>query len=162
VDTDSMTIPDGDSGRTAGEPDLTRSPSRTSLPMNATCRRLVVATALAFWGALFVSTHIPLPILDELPQNSDKVMHFTAYGGLAFLLGLWRGAFREMTFRDYAIIFAITAVYAIADELLQLIPALHRSCDIMDALADWIGSLCGLAALWLFIPIYRRFAPGYL
>jgi hypothetical protein len=53
-------------------------------------------------------------------------------------------------------------VYAVVDELLQLIPVLNRTCDPLDVLADCIGSLCGLAALWAFVPIYRRLAPGYV
>jgi len=130
--------------------------------MNRIWRRIVAAAALSFWAAIFVGTHVPSPDLGDLPRHSDKLMHFVAYAGLAFLLGLWRGVLRELTARDYAVVFAITAAYAVADELLQLIPALNRTCDPIDVLADCIGSLCGLAALRAFIPIYRRFAPGYV
>ena len=161
MDTDSKPIDDGDSCRTVSAPKTERETVRPSLSMNHIVRQFVIAATLAFWVMIFVGTHVPGPNIGHLPKHSDKLMHFVAYAGLAFLLGLWRAAYREMRLRDYLVVFAITAVYGIADELLQLIPVLNRTCDPLDFLGDCLGILCGLGALFVLIPVYRRFIPGY-
>ena len=51
-----------------------------------------------------------------------------------------------MTPKHYFSIFAITAVYAVIDELLQI--PVGRNADVYDALADGAGSLIGLATLF--------------
>lgn len=119
-------------------------------------RPWVLLALVAFWGAMFVGTHIPMPPTPDLPSGSDKYMHFGAYAGLAFLLGLYRAVTRPMTFRQYAAVFGVTVVYSVVDELLQMIPALHRTADFWDAVADWCGSIIGLCSLWIALAIYRR------
>lgn len=133
--------------------------NRPAIPMSGRWRTAVIVTAVTFWSAMFVGTHIPNPDLGELPEHSDKAMHLLAYGGLAFLLGLWRAAFRRMTLQDYGMIFGLCAVYAVCDELLQAIPVLNRQCDVFDGMADGIGAALGLAALFLGITVYRRLHP---
>ena len=118
-------------------------------------RRVVGLALVVFWVSVFISTHVPSPDLGDLPKHSDKFMHFVAYACLSFLLGLWRAAWRPMTFRDYATVFGITAAYGVVDELLQAIPILNRSCDPVDALADWCGSLIGLVLVFAALRIYR-------
>lgn len=117
----------------------------------------VTVTLVVYWVAMFIGTHVPSPDLGDVPAGSDKVLHFGAYGGLAFLLGL-RIALRTGRFRklDAAIVFGITIVYSIIDELLQMIPVLRRTADFYDILADAVGSLCGLAALAVIVWWYRR------
>ena len=95
-----------------------------------------------YWGMLFLGTHIPLPRLGELPKHSDKGMHLIAYAGLSFLLLLWISTVRKLEFRHFVIVFAVTALYAAADELMQI--PVNRTCDIYDALADCLGSVIGL------------------
>ncbi len=127
-----------------------------SRPIKQRLRPWVLCALVVFWGGMFVGTHVPLPKFDDLPSGSDKFMHFGAYAGLAFLLGLWRAVTRPMTIRQYAAVFGVTVLYGIVDELLQMIPVLNRTADPWDALADWCGSLLGLCALWLALDTYRR------
>lgn len=95
-----------------------------------------------YWGLLFLGTHLPMPRLGELPKHSDKGMHLIAYAGLSFLLLLWISTIRKLEFRHFMIVFAVTALYATADELLQI--PVNRTCDIFDAIADCLGSVLGL------------------
>lgn len=120
-------------------------------------RPWALAALVLFWGAMFVGTHTPMPDTVDFSHGTDKILHFGAYAGLAFLLGFWRVVTRTVTFRDYAAVFGITFVYSIADELLQAIPVLHRTADIWDAVADWCGSVVGLTALFLCLTFYRRY-----
>lgn len=123
-------------------------------------RRGVTIALAGYWSALFVSTHTPMPDLGDLPENSDKVMHFVAYAGLSFLLG-WRWSLNAaFTPALAARVFGITAVYAAVDELLQTIPMLNRTGDVLDALADCCGSLIGLALLYAFLKLTRRWQPA--
>ena len=119
-------------------------------------RSILAALLIVYWVTLFVATHIPMPDLGDLPPHSDKLMHFVAYGGLSFLLGLWWTASSRLTLRTAIGVFAVTVVYAVVDELLQTIPALHRSGDPYDALADACGSVLGLTALAAAQWCYRR------
>ena len=109
-----------------------------------------------YWGMLFLGTHLPLPRLGELPKHSDKGMHFIAYAGLSFLLLLWISTIRKLEFRHFVIVFAVTALYAAADELLQ-IPVNNRTCDVYDALADCLGSVLGLLSAVVVRKVLLRY-----
>jgi VanZ family protein len=108
-----------------------------------------------YWGLLFLGTHIPLPRLGELPKHSDKGMHLIAYAGLSFLLLLWISTVRKLEFRHFVMVFAITVLYAAADELLQI--PVNRTCDIYDALADCLGSVIGLLSAVIIRRVLLRF-----
>ncbi len=95
-----------------------------------------------YWTALFLGTHVPVPS-GVLKQGSDKVIHFLAYAGLAFLLSLWRGPAKWRTS------LVILAVFAVVDEVLQI--PVGRTCDLHDMIADWLGSAFGAAAAWLVV-----------
>ena len=104
-------------------------------------KRLLGWALIIYWTALFIGTHVPVPS-GALPGGSDKVIHFLAYTGLACLLGLWRGP------KKWASSFVILSIFAIIDELLQI--PVGRSCDLADAIADWLGTATGgLAAWWI-------------
>ncbi|MDP6447877.1 MAG: VanZ family protein [Pirellulaceae bacterium] len=119
--------------------DSTNSPRR---------RTLVVAALVVYWAALFVGTHTPSSRIPVAPSVNDKVLHFAAYAGLAFLLSWAMGPQR---FRPFLAVLAITAVYGIADELLQMaIPS--RRADWQDWIADALGALGGVTA---FIVVRR-------
>jgi VanZ family protein len=124
-------------------------------------RRLLGAALACYWIAMFIGTHVPMPKLPDLPKSSDKWMHFGAYAGLAFLLATWTsfrhrhdaddtGAittgrlFAPLSVWTYALLFAATLVYAIADELLQI--PVNRHAEVRDFLADMIGSAIGLGS----------------
>lgn len=123
--------------------------------LNQHLRPWVLGGLVLYWTALFISTHTPMPDTPDFPHNIDKVAHFVAYAGLAFLLGLWFAVTRPISFRDYVVVFGVTVVYSIADELLQAIPFLHRTADPWDVLADWVGSAIGLVLLAGFLAVAR-------
>lgn len=125
-------------------------------------RRLCTIALAGYWAALFVSTHMPMPDLGDLPKNSDKIMHFVAYAGLSFLIGLRWSFGRRLTMTLAARVFAVTFAYAIIDELLQTIPALNRTGDVYDVLADCCGSLIGLSLLAVVRAAVRRLRPASL
>ena len=108
-----------------------------------------------YWFALFVMTHLPPEMLrwgvssadQMMADGGDKVLHFVAYAGLAFLFASWqwmRGA-SDLRLTKLTIITLFS--YAIIDELLQSL--VSRTADIMDAGADWIGVLIGLSLFFL-------------
>lgn len=112
-----------------------------------------------YWGLLFLGTHLPMPRLSELPKHSDKGMHLIAYAGLSFLLLLWISTLRKLEFRHFVMVFAVTALYAAADELLQI--PVNRTCDIYDALADCLGSVLGLlSAVFVRKVLLRYWEPA--
>ena len=117
--------------------------------------RTIGIVLACYWGALFVGTHVPVPRIVDLPEHSDKGMHFLAYAGLSFILMLWLSTARKITIRHYLIIFGITMLYAVADELLQI--PLDRTCDLYDAVVDCIGSTIGL----LSAAVVRRILLRY-
>lgn len=128
-----------------------------SRPVQQRLRPWVKAALVLYWIALFLGTHVPQPDLGDLPKHSDKFLHFAGYAGLSFLLGLFIALrSKRMRPRDYAMAFGIAAVYAVIDELLQLIPVLNRHGDVYDALADWCGAVLGLLALAVVLGIAKR------
>jgi len=113
-------------------------------PPNARLSRWVGFALLGYWCLIFTATHVPVP-KTNLPANSDKLVHLVMYGGLSFLLAGWLAAKGKRGLRVIAAVFAITAVYAVADELLQI--PVGRTADVIDWLADCAGSLLGLTAI---------------
>jgi VanZ family protein len=95
---------------------------------------------VAYWIALFAATHYPrIPIPGEVPHG-DKLVHFTAFGLLAFLfrkavpLGVWPSA-------------AILIAYAALDEWLQQF--VGRFTDPIDFVANAAGIVTVLVVLQL-------------
>lgn len=117
-------------------------------------RRLLVGVLVCYWLAAFAATHVPVPRGVELPKNSDKVAHFVIYAGLAYLLGLCLWAAGHLRPQKYLLIIAITLVYAVADELLQI--PVNRQADFADGTADLIGAIIGIAALHVSRPVLDR------
>ncbi len=95
-----------------------------------------------YWVALAVATHVPsYDHAPSPPDNSDKLGHFVAFAGLAFLL-LWSTAAATRRARP-AWALAIAAVYGGLDEWAQrFVPS--RVPDVWDFLADVCGSLVGV------------------
>ena len=98
------------------------------------------------------ATHVPLTGV-RLPEwrlvPVDKVFHFTAYAGLAFLLSttaaaIWTGTAgkRWGHLLRYLAVLPVVALYGVIDELTQ--PAVGRTADSLDWLADMAGAACGL------------------
>jgi len=112
------------------------------MPPPSKWRRLIGFILTAYWTALLVGTHWPkLPAFG--PENTDKVLHVTAYCGLAALLTLYVLAGRKMNWRRLAFIVLVLAVAGGLDELTQ--PPFHRTADWNDWFADLAG--IGLGSL---------------
>ncbi|MFM5930110.1 MAG: hypothetical protein ACKOPQ_04290 [Novosphingobium sp.] len=106
---------------------------------------------LAFWlfwaAVIFSLTMAFLPKPPEMPSDrfGDKFNHVLAFASMAGLAAL---AFPRI--RHWQVIERLSFFGAFI-ELVQSIPALHRSCDIRDWIADTaaVVVVTGLAALVL-------------
>lgn len=72
----------------------------------------------------------------------DKVIHFTMFAGAAFL---WANALRSTGRVRVVTVLAWGVVFAAGTELLQGLPQVQRDPDILDALADVVGTFAGVA-----------------
>lgn len=94
-----------------------------------------------FWPALlfaFVMAILPHP--PRIPgEPIDKVQHIAAFATLTLLAGLGYPRIRPVA------LVAALATFGALIEVIQSIPALHRSCDILDWLADMAAVLVMLA-----------------
>jgi VanZ family protein len=116
-----------------------------------TYRIILLLTLIAYWGMIFVLTHVPA---EKLPHVgvSDKTAHFLGYGTLAALFYLTIWAYRP-EFRYAWVVVALVALgYGAMDEVLQSF--VGRSCDFRDWLADATGTFLAIVAVWAV----RRFA----
>lgn len=103
--------------------------------------RLATVLLIAYWLLIFTGTHIPkLPVVHV--QGNDKLYHFTAFVGLAFLLA-WAIPARGRDPRTKVVLALLIAMlYGVFDEWTQaLVPG--RSSDLMDFAADCGGALVG-------------------
>jgi VanZ like family len=113
-----------------------------------------LAVLICYWLAMFAGTHWPHLSLGRFPTNFDKVLHFSANCGLAFLMAVWLSTRRDVRLPQLGWIFAVVFVYAILDELTQ--PPFGRDCEFFDAVADWIGGLAGLGVFLAVRSALRR------
>ena len=102
---------------------------------------LAVALVLAWWGLMFLGTHMPMPPKTHVSMN-DKLQHAAAYAGLAFLMLIMARAFRGRQWSTYLAVIAIGAAYGVADELTQLLIP-NRSAELLDWVADLVGLVLG-------------------
>lgn len=114
-------------------------------------RRAALALLGLYWLALFVGTHIPIS-LRGMGHGTDKVLHFLAYTGLAFLMSLGVGG-RRPTWRAFVLVMVAALMYAAFDEFSQLL--VGRSCDFWDWIADCGGIGTGLFGYWVATVIYQ-------
>ena len=102
---------------------------------------LLVATA-GYWLVIFSGTHVP-GNQSSGGGHSDKVAHFSAFAGLAFLLCCTVACFRPMRPAYYGAILGLVACYGMFDELTQLLVR-YRTADPLDWLADMCGAIMGM------------------
>jgi len=121
-------------------------------------RALSTGVLACYWLAMFTGTHWPNFTLRAYPENTDKILHISAYFGLSFLIAVRREFKRDVRLQDCLWIMAIIVGYSIFDEVTQ--PYFGRTCDIFDALADWIGGAFGLGAFAVLRRLLRRFAAA--
>lgn len=103
--------------------------------------RVWIAALILYWCALVAGTHWPkIPAIG--PHNFDKVLHFTAYGGLMTLLSIAIIWGKPAPWRVYLTIFIGLAIFGGLDELTQ--PPFGRTADWFDWFADVSGLIFGL------------------
>jgi VanZ family protein len=127
-------------------------------------RRLGMTVLAVYWLLLVLGTHLPrLPRADLLSSDIDKVCHFLAYSGLAFLCALaWfiaRSASRPLNIWHFVIIVVGLATYGVIDEVTQ--PWVGRSCELGDWVADLSGAAFGVVCFSAARSLSRWFAPGF-
>jgi VanZ family protein len=114
---------------------------------------------LAYWFPIFVycllifiqSSHPSPDIGPEWPLK-DKVLHFTAYAllGVLFLRAFNTTRVKQNLKLIIMLSIILSSLYGISDEIHQsFVP--YRTADVMDALADFLGSAFGVVvfSLWL-------------
>ena len=105
--------------------------------------RLASLLLVIYWVALFTGTHIP-PVGVPRIDNIDKLLHFSAFAGLAFLLA-WAIPTQAGKPRWNVLIASLAAIgYAAIDEFSQI--PVGRTADMWDWLADCAGVTLGLVA----------------
>ena len=117
--------------------------------------RIVSLTTLGiYWIVIFVGTHLPHGVR-SLGRIDDKLLHFGAYAGLAFLLA---AALVSSRVRRGVLILPllVAAIYGCVDELSQLaVPG--RQADIADWAADVLGAGAGVFAFCVLSRVCTRF-----
>ncbi|MCH5377122.1 MAG: VanZ family protein [Planctomycetes bacterium] len=116
--------------------------------------RLVTTTLVVYWILLLLGTHLPAPAVGDL-RVSDKLLHFSAYAGLAFLLACTVSAYRRPHWSTYWWLAAIVLLYGAFDELSQL-PIPGRNADILDWMADAAGTAVGLSLQRFALAVYEQ------
>ena len=114
-------------------------------------QRVALVLALA-WAALifYLSSRSTLPIPLLFPMQ-DKLMHFTAYGVMGFLVS----AARQHAARGNPAAFIMTSVvlcglYGLSDEYHQsFVPG--RDPDVFDLCADVVGALAGTLLVYMLL-----------
>ena len=116
--------------------------------------RLTTGLLILYWVGLTAGTHAPrLPV--DLPGGSDKIAHFVAFAGLAFLLSWVWTTRRPLVPLGLIFALGVAVLYAFLDEQTQrLVPG--RSCELADWLADVTGALIGISLFWVLDLGYRR------
>lgn len=97
---------------------------------------------LAFAITLIIFVLCTMPSA-QLPKGNDKTAHFVVFAGWAFC---W-----QFVFKNYAKTLIFGIIYGILIEFWQgsLPKSFHRSFDWFDALADGVGVMIGLTAVYL-------------
>lgn len=115
--------------------------------------RLAPLLLAVYWVLLFTGTHLPGSTLRHMRFN-DKLLHFSAYAGLAFLVA-WAIPKRIAGYSGLLIAAAIVIAYAAIDELTQgFVP--RRRPDLDDFIADLLGMACG----FIIYKLLRLFIVG--
>ena len=107
-------------------------------------RRWSGVVLLVYLTALITGTHLPHPEDLISLKGNDKLLHFGAYFGLAFLMATRLWTLRPVTWRATLAIGCLVALTGVVDELTQLLPGINRQCEFWDWLADVAGAVCGL------------------
>ena len=105
--------------------------------------RLATVLLSGYWCLLFIATHIPKPPSIHF-QHADKIFHFLAYAGLAFLLAWSLPTNHRHRYLNVLLAALIAMSYGVIDECLQI--PVGRTADFYDWMADSVGAIAGLTA----------------
>lgn len=115
------------------------------MPLYSSLRRLAQLSplwlTLALLSGLFVGYKSLVPTV-SIPQitHFDKLLHFVAYFGLAFIFTM--GAARRI---KPLFICLLVIAYGSLIEVLQYFMALGRSGSVLDGVANGVGAIVGTA-----------------
>jgi VanZ family protein len=113
-----------------------------------------LALLVVYWLALILGTHVPQAPHVLLPKDvSDKLLHLTAYCGLALLICLNWSLRRPLNWRHGVIVLALLACFGALDEVTQI--PVGRDCDLADWYADVIGATAGVGLFLLAAGVFR-------
>lgn len=113
----------------------------------------------AYWVFLAAMTHLPKPIVPRA-INNDRMLHFVAFGVLAFFYWKVRETFAAPTTRLSPVFAAaVLLAYAAVDECVQQFTG--RTTDPLDWLADAAGVIAVLAALVTIRHVRNRRAASH-
>jgi VanZ family protein len=103
-------------------------------------KKLTFFAAIFYTILLFVLTSFPSA---ELPKVNDKTAHFVAFAGFAIVWLLVKA--------DYLKIIIAGITFGIFIEFWQgILPeSFHRSFEVLDMVADGIGTLIGCSVAYL-------------
>lgn len=90
----------------------------------------------------------------DAPKNFDKLVHFIAYFGLAFLWMLWnifKNTSEYPKFKNLLSIAILAVIYGIFIEILQGAFTAYRMADKWDVLANSIGVVLAFVSVLLLI-----------
>ena len=117
-------------------------------PRKPTSTTLWLMLFAGYLLALFVGTHLPLEAASLPGDQIDKLVHFAAYAGLAWLLAMaWESSTGRLNGRHLWFAWLAIVSFAAIDEVTQLL--VHRDADPFDWLADATGAVVGLGAFLL-------------
>ncbi len=122
-------------------------------------RTLWLVALVIYWTALFIGTHMPPKASFVLVHGLDKVLHFLAYAGLAFVgASYWQIAGGYLRAVHFRFLWIGLAIFGAVDELLQI--PVGRDGNIYDWFADIAGVLMGIfifmVARFVFPKIFWR------
>jgi len=102
--------------------------------------------SLPYWVLCFILTHLPPSAALPEAAGFDKVLHFSGYALLGFLL------FSRLGFKTLPTLL----VYSAIDEVTQ--PYFGRDFEWWDLLADFLGACLGISLGWWFL-IEKKIFP---
>jgi len=102
--------------------------------------RLGILLLAVYWCLIFTGTHLPtMPA--AVPKYNDKIVHFSAFFGLAVLLSYCTNS-KKSVWR-FGTIAIICIAYGAIDEWTQSFVR-GRQTDVYDLFADISGTLTGI------------------
>lgn len=121
-------------------------------------KKVLLIPLILYWLTLFIGTTLPSDTLSTLLEFSDKLKHFIGYLGLAFLLSLnfhFQERWKNLAEKWLLAALLICLIYGLFDEIHQIyVP--NRSAELLDWVADSLGSLVGIVFSYLTVKFLKN------